>query len=99
MVLSERQKAVLEYVRKNQPCRALDIIAKSRIRHSAVYNFLRTDYFIRSEKIYGGSGSPKGGGFYYLYSINEDRKDPVFCDRIKPIFIKHHPIMQAFYSL
>lgn len=99
MVLRNSQKTILEYVKNNQPCRAIDIIANAKIRHSAVYNFLKTDYFIKSEKIKGGCGSPKGGGFYYLYSVNKARKDPVVCDRIRPMRITHHPIMQAFYSL
>ena len=99
MMLTNSQKAVLEYVKNNQPCRALEIMEHTKIRHSALYNFLKTDYFNKSEKLRGGSNSPKGGGFYHLYTINEDRKDPVFCSRIKPIFIKHHPIMQALYSL
>lgn len=99
MVLTESQKAVLKYVKEHQPCKAMDIIANAKIRHSAVYNFLKTDYFTKSERMMGGSNSPKGGGFYYLYSINDDRKDPVLCNTIKPILIKHHPIMQALYSL
>lgn len=99
MVLSENQKAVLNYVRHNQPCKAMDIMRDCHVRHSAVYNFLKTDYFTRSEKMRGGSTNPKGGGFYYLYSINEDRKDPIVCDRIRPINIQHHPITQALFGL
>lgn len=99
MVLTESQKAVLGFVKQNQPCKAMDVMKATKARHSAVYNFLKTDYFTRSEKISGGSNNPKGGGFYYLYSINEDRKDPVVCDRIRPINIKHHPITQALFGL
>jgi len=99
MILSDAQRLALKYVKENQPCKAMDIMRGTRMRHSALYNFLKTDYFIRSERIYGGSGSPKGGGFHYLYSINEDRKDPIICDRMKPIRITHHPIMRAMYGL
>lgn len=99
MLLNQNQKAVLDYVRQNQPCKAMEVMKATKSRHSAVYNFLKTDYFIRSEKIKGGGGGAKGGGFYYLYSINEDRKDPIICDRMRPINIKHHPITQALFGL
>ena len=99
MILSQAQGLALNYVKQNQPCRAMDIMRSTNIRHSALYNFLKSDYFIRSERIYGGSGSHKGGGFHYLYSINEDRKDPIICNTIKPIRIYQHPIMRAMYGL
>ena len=99
MILSEAKKLALQYVKDNQPCKAMDIMRGTRMRHSALYKFLKSDYFTRSERIYGGSGSSKGGGFYHLYSINEDRKDQIICDRIRPIRISHHPIMQAMYGL
>lgn len=99
MVLTEMQKAIIDFVRLNQPCKAMDIIQSTKSRHSSTYKFLKSDYFIRSNKFKGGSKNPKGGGFYYLYSLNEDRKDSIVCDRIRPINIKHHPITQALFGL
>lgn len=99
MILSEQQKSILDYVKKNQPCRTLEIINNTRVKQSALYEFLKSDYFIKSQKINGGSGSHKGGGFYYLYSINEDKKDRIVFCTMKPIRISHHPIMRAFYGL
>lgn len=92
------EKLILDYVRENQPCKATEIMSGTKVKHSSLYKFLKSDHLIK-ERVLGGSGSPKGGGFYYLYSINKYRKDPSPCDRIKPIRISHHPIMQAMYSL
>jgi predicted transcriptional regulator len=53
--------------------------------------------FLKSERLYDKPANPKGGGPYYLYSVNPhyvaDSK------QTRSSLPKQHPLMSAFYGI
>ena len=69
-MLNNTQLTMINFVRKHPNCRSLDIVQGTSLKKCAVYKFLKTEYFLRSERI-NGSNTAKGGGFYFTYTVNE----------------------------
>lgn len=104
-MLSHDQIRMIDFVRKNPNCRAIEIISGTRFKHSRVYKFLKTEFFFRSNKIVGGN-TGKGGGFYYTYLVNEDAVDGICriikCgipkNKTKKINVARDPITSALFG-
>lgn len=104
-MFNSAQLAMINFVRQHPNCKAMEIVVGTSLNKSAIYKFLKSEYFLRSEKI-NGSNTGKGGGFYFTYTVNESAtqsivkliRGDISRTVVKPKIPKRDELTNAFFG-